>query len=123
MTGIGNGVPSASCQDSATEVTSAAVMKPASGAKAPDSSSSRSASCGSVRVQDGTVAADGPAAAPSAAVAPASPDPAPLMSVFALAWTAAASACACEVTSVLPARARSRDANLILTARPPLGQP
>jgi hypothetical protein len=59
---MGNGVPSASCHESTTAVTSASVMKPASGANAPDSSSSRSASWDPVSVQVGVAAV---AAAPA----------------------------------------------------------
>ena len=52
VTGIGHGVPSASVAEAATEATSALVMKPRSGANAPDRISSRSPSCRVSSVSD-----------------------------------------------------------------------
>ena len=67
VTGTGHAVPSASVPDSLTDDTSAAVMNPVNGAKAPESSISRSASWFSSRVQEGRLAK--PAASPAAASA------------------------------------------------------
>src|SRR6266851_4235874 len=59
VTVTGHGVPSARLPRSATAATSAARMKPASGANAPDSSISRSASCSSSGVHAGHSASSG----------------------------------------------------------------